>query len=128
MRFPSARTRITRRRNSFGHFESTHVVLVHGETSEMARLKEPWRRKLSRTGRDERVRAEELPIGGNSVSSEKVAKVAGSLASDCLPVEGQEVRGVLVAKDFGHLLVAPEDVRDQQLRTSVVTQRQFRAK
>ena len=104
-----------------------HVVLVHGETSEMARLKRALEAKAVADGKEMNVFA---PKNCQSVEiryrGEKVAKVAGSLASDCLPVEGQEVRGVLVAKDFGHLLVAPEDVRDHaRLRTSVVTQRQL---
>ena len=104
-----------------------HVVLVHGETTEMARLKRALEAKAVADGKEMNVFA---PKNCQSVEiryrGEKVAKVAGSLASDCLPVEGQEVRGVLVAKDFGHLLVAPEDVRDHaRLRTSVVTQRQL---
>ena len=104
-----------------------HVVLVHGETTEMARLKRALEAKAVADGKEMNVFA---PKNCQSVEiryrGEKVAKVAGSLASDCLPVERQEVRGVLVAKDFGHLLVAPEDVRDHaRLRTSVVTQRQL---
>ena len=104
-----------------------HVVLVHGETSEMARLKRALEAKAVADGKEMNVFA---PKNCQSVEiryrGEKVAKVVGSLAADCLPIEGQEVRGVLVAKDFGHLLVAPEDVRDHaRLRTSVVTQRQL---
>ncbi len=103
-----------------------HVVLVHGEAGEMGKLKRALEGKAAADGKKMQVyspkncQAVEIKHSGS-----KTAKVMGALAEHP-PKEGDRVRGLLVRKDFGHVLVAPRDLPEYtKLRTAAVTQRQM---
>lgn len=103
-----------------------HVVLVHGETGEMGRLKRALEGKAAADGKKMAVYA---PRNCQTVeithSGSKVAKVMGALAEHP-PQVGSHVRGLLVQKDFGHMLLAPSDLPAYtKLRTAAVSQRQM---
>ena len=103
-----------------------HVVLVHGEAGEMGRLKRALEGKAAADGKKMSVyspkncQAVEIKHSGS-----KVAKVIGALAEQPAAV-GSHVRGLLVQKDFGHMLLAPSDLPAYtKLRTAAVSQRQM---
>ena len=103
-----------------------HVVLVHGEAGEMGKLKRALEGKAAADGKQMSVyspkncQAVEIKHSGS-----KIAKVMGALAEHP-PQEGDRVRGLLVRKDFGNMLVAPRDLPEYtKLRTAAVTQRQM---
>ena len=103
-----------------------HVVLVHGEAGEMGKLKRALEGKAAADGKKMNVyspkncQAVEIKHSGS-----KTAKVMGALAEHP-PSEGDRVRGLLVRKDFGHMLVAPSDLPEYtKLRTAAVMQRQM---
>ena len=103
-----------------------HVVLVHGEAGEMGKLKRALEGKAAADGKKMSVYS---PKNCQAVeikhSSSKVAKVTGALAEHP-PAAGSHVRGLLVQKDFGHMLLAPGDLPTYtKLRTAAVTQRQM---
>jgi len=112
------------------HFLDTlappHVILVHGETGEMSRLKRALEAKAAADDKQMNVYT---PKNCQPVEivhkGESIAKLAGVLAERDV-VEGDHVQGVLVQKDFGTMLLAPEDVNNYtKLRTSLVMQRQL---
>ena len=103
-----------------------HVVLVHGEAGEMGKLKRALEGKAAADGKKMHVyspkncQAVEIKHSGS-----KTAKVLGALAENP-PAAGDRVRGLLVRKDFGHMLVAPGDLPEYtKLATAAVTQRQM---
>jgi cleavage and polyadenylation specificity factor subunit 3 len=103
-----------------------HVVLVHGEAGEMGKLKRALEGKAAADGKKMLVyspkncQAVEIKHSGS-----KVAKVIGALAENP-PSAGAHVRGLLVQKDFGHMLLAPSDLPTYtKLRTAAVSQRQM---
>jgi cleavage and polyadenylation specificity factor subunit 3 len=102
------------------------VVLVHGEAGEMGKLKRALEGKAAADGKKMHVyspkncQAVEIKHSGS-----KTAKVLGALAENP-PAAGDRVRGLLVRKDFGHMLVAPGDLPEYtKLATAAVTQRQM---
>jgi len=112
------------------HFLDTlappHVILVHGEAGEMSRLK---RALDAKAAADDKTMNVYTPKNCQPVEiihkGESIAKIAGVLAERDVE-EGDHVQGVLVQKDFGTMLLAPEDVNNYtKLRTSLVTQRQL---
>lgn len=103
-----------------------HVILVHGEAGEMGRLKRALDAKASADGKQMNVYT---PKNCQPVEiihkGERIAKITGLLAEREVE-EGDHVAGVLVQKDFGTMLLAPDDVNNYtKLRTSLVTQRQL---
>lgn len=103
-----------------------HVVLVHGEAGEMARLK---RALDAKAAADDKQMAVYTPKNCQSVEiihkGERIAKLTGLLAEREVE-EGDVLAGVLVEKDFGHMLIASDDVNNYtKLRTTTVTQRQL---
>ncbi|KAM9786390.1 cleavage and polyadenylation specificity factor subunit 3 [Syngnathus typhle] len=88
-----------------------HVILVHGEQNEMARLKAALIREYED---NEQVHIEvHNPRNTESVTlnfrGEKLAKVMGSLA-DQKCVQGQRVSGILVKKNFNYHILNPSDL------------------
>ena len=87
-----------------------HVVLVHGEAGEMGKLKRALEGKAAADGKKMMVYN---PKNCQAVeikhSQSKTARVVGRLALNP-PKEGDRVSGLLVQKDFGHMIVAPEDL------------------
>ncbi|XP_050372179.1 cleavage and polyadenylation specificity factor subunit 3-I [Argentina anserina] len=99
-----------------------NIILVHGESHEMARLKD----KLLTQFRDRSTRIL-TPKNCQSVemqfSSQKMAKAIGRIA-DRTPEVGEKVSGLLVKKGFSYQIMASEDLHVfSQLSTANVTQR-----
>ncbi|XP_065901282.1 cleavage and polyadenylation specificity factor subunit 3-like [Dysidea avara] len=102
-----------------------HIVLVHGEQNEMARLKAA----IIREYEDEEDVSMEVynPRNTQAVElyfrGEKMAKVMGSLAVQ-KPKEGHRVSGVLIKRGFNYHLVDPKDLANYtELATSTITER-----
>lgn len=104
-----------------------HVVLVHGEQNEMARLKAAVLREYEDSEESSieiynprNTQAVELYFRG-----EKMAKVMGSLAS-APPTDQHSVSGVLIKRGFNYHLIEPSDLASYtELATSSVKQRQM---
>lgn len=105
-----------------------HIILVHGEATNMGRLKSALLSKYSdRKGTENEVKIYnpkncvevELPF-----KSTKIARVNGQISAKP-PQDGQIVAGVLVEKDFNLSLLHVGDLREYSgLTTSVVTEKQ----
>uniref|UniRef100_A0A8C2FSW0 Cleavage and polyadenylation specific factor 3 n=1 Tax=Cyprinus carpio TaxID=7962 RepID=A0A8C2FSW0_CYPCA len=103
-----------------------HVILVHGEQNEMARLKAALIREYE--DNDEVHIEVHNPRNTEAVTlnfrGEKLAKVMGSLA-DKKCVQGQRVSGILVKKNFSYHILAPSDLSNYtDLAMSTVKQTQ----
>lgn len=106
------------------------IILVHGETNNMGRLKSALLSKYAPL----RNSPEEVKIYNprNCVDvslefrQQKVARMVGTLAtSNPNPVEGTLISGVLVEKDFALSLVTVQDLREYTgLNTSTIMERQ----
>eukprot|EP00912_Choanoflagellata_sp_UC4_P000830 UC4_evm1s509 len=103
-----------------------HVILVHGEPGMIGRLKEKMdREKLDRGMNFEIHSPSNTEPVDLTFRGEKMAKVIGTIAAED-PQFGQTLSGVLIQKSFDYHIVAPEDLGEYtDLKTSVVTQRQF---
>ncbi|KAK7904335.1 hypothetical protein WMY93_016942 [Mugilogobius chulae] len=103
-----------------------HVILVHGEQNEMARLKAALIREYED---NDQVHIEvHNPRNTEAVTlnfrGEKLAKVMGSLA-DQKCVQGQRVAGILVKKNFNYHILNPCDLSTYtELTVSTVKQSQ----
>uniref|UniRef100_A0A672IBD3 Cleavage and polyadenylation specific factor 3 n=1 Tax=Salarias fasciatus TaxID=181472 RepID=A0A672IBD3_SALFA len=103
-----------------------HVILVHGEQNEMARLKAALIREYED---NDQVHIEvHNPRNTEAVTlnfrGEKLAKVMGSLA-DKKCVQGQRVSGILVKKNFNYHILNPSDLSTYtELAMSTVKQTQ----
>uniref|UniRef100_A0A673MYN9 Pre-mRNA 3'-end-processing endonuclease polyadenylation factor C-term domain-containing protein n=1 Tax=Sinocyclocheilus rhinocerous TaxID=307959 RepID=A0A673MYN9_9TELE len=103
-----------------------HVILVHGEQNEMARLKAALIREYE--DNDEVHIEVHNPRNTEAVTlnfrGEKLAKVMGSLA-DKKCVQAQRVSGILVKKNFSYHILAPSDLSNYtDLAMSTVKQTQ----
>ncbi|XP_054597604.1 cleavage and polyadenylation specificity factor subunit 3 isoform X2 [Nothobranchius furzeri] len=103
-----------------------HVILVHGEQNEMARLKAALIREYED---NDQVHIEvHNPRNTEAVTlnfrGEKLAKVMGSLA-DKKCAQGQRVSGILVKKNFSYHILNPSDLSTYtELAMSTVKQTQ----
>uniref|UniRef100_A0A7M4EHD5 Cleavage and polyadenylation specificity factor subunit 3 n=1 Tax=Crocodylus porosus TaxID=8502 RepID=A0A7M4EHD5_CROPO len=88
-----------------------HVILVHGEQNEMARLKAALIREYE--DNDEVHIEVHNPRNTEAVTlnfrGEKLAKVMGSLA-DKKPEQGQRISGILVKRNFNYHILSPCDL------------------
>ncbi|KAK7692612.1 endoribonuclease ysh1 [Cerrena zonata] len=105
--------------------KAQHIVLVHGEQTNMGRLKAAMQDRYK--NRDEEVKIHSprnLEVLELTFRGERVAKAIGTLAAK--PPQANDVlSGLLVAKDYSYTLLDPRDLRDfAGLSTCVVTQRQ----
>uniref|UniRef100_A0A4W4F7V0 Cleavage and polyadenylation specific factor 3 n=1 Tax=Electrophorus electricus TaxID=8005 RepID=A0A4W4F7V0_ELEEL len=103
-----------------------HVILVHGEQNEMARLKAALIREYE--DNDEVHIEVHNPRNTEAVTlnfrGEKLAKVMGSLA-DKKCVQGQRVSGILVKRNFSYHILTPSDLSNYtDLAMSTVKQSQ----
>uniref|UniRef100_A0A672FDA5 Cleavage and polyadenylation specificity factor subunit 3-like n=1 Tax=Salarias fasciatus TaxID=181472 RepID=A0A672FDA5_SALFA len=103
-----------------------HVILVHGEQNEMARLKAALIREYE--DNDEVHIEVHNPKNTEAVTlnfrGEKLAKVMGSLA-DRKCAQGQRVSGILVKRNFNYHILTPSDLsKYTDLCMSTVTQTQ----
>lgn len=101
-----------------------NIVLVHGEATEMNRLKNALNREYES---EEHPPLIYNPINTHSVElhfrGEKMAKVIGSLAEEP-PKPGHHLSGVLVKRNFNYHLMDPKDmVKYTNLVMSTVSQR-----
>ena len=105
-----------------------HVVLVHGEATEMARLK----KALEQQAAAESVpRTVYMPKVTQPVliahKAQRAAKVVGRLAEKP-PQAGQALQGLLVTHGGSHTVMHPEDLsRFTKLQTGRIVQRQAMA-
>ncbi|NP_001088278.1 cleavage and polyadenylation specific factor 3 L homeolog [Xenopus laevis] len=103
-----------------------HVILVHGEQNEMARLKAALIREYED---NEEVDIEvHNPRNTEAVTlnfrGEKLAKVMGFLA-DKKPEQAQRISGILVKRNFNYHILCPSDLSSYtDLAMSTVTQKQ----
>jgi cleavage and polyadenylation specificity factor subunit 3 len=102
-----------------------HVVLVHGEASQMGRLRAALRDTYATRGQEINIHTprnlEPLTL---TFHSQAVAKAIGSLAQE-RPTHSAPVKGLLVAKDFSYTLLDPKDLRNfTGLSTSNIVQKQ----
>ncbi|XP_012679369.1 cleavage and polyadenylation specificity factor subunit 3 [Clupea harengus] len=103
-----------------------HVILVHGEQNEMARLKAALIREYE--DNDEVHIEVHNPRNTEAVTlnfrGEKLAKVMGCLA-DKKCAQGQRVSGILVKRNFSYHILAPSDLSNYtELAMSTVKQTQ----
>ncbi|XP_077147515.1 cleavage and polyadenylation specificity factor subunit 3 [Ranitomeya variabilis] len=103
-----------------------HVILVHGEQNEMARLKAALIREYE--DNDEVDIEVHNPRNTEAVTlnfrGEKLAKVMGLLA-DKKPEQSQRVSGILVKRNFNYHILSPSDLSSYtDLAMSTVTQTQ----
>ncbi|KAH3662360.1 hypothetical protein OGAPHI_005612 [Ogataea philodendri] len=104
------------------------IILVHGETNQMGRLKSALLSKYQKFKNTENEVKVYNPRNSSKLSLTfegiKVAKVMGQLAVE-LPKEHDIVNGVLVQKNFDLSLLKIDDLREfAGLTTTVVRQRQ----
>ena len=104
-----------------------HVILVHGEQSEMQKLKDALIRQYEdnvdyniQVYNPRNTQPVELYFRG-----EKSAKVIGKLATACAPHDDAEISGILVKRNFKYHIMAPEDLPSYtDLAISTIVQRQ----
>lgn len=104
-----------------------NVVLVHGEMTEMARLKGALEREYeAETQVDQKVKVfnpKNLETVTFHFRGEKMAKVMGSLAVE-RPKEGKVVSGILVKRNFNNHIISPAELsKYSELSVSTVQQR-----
>lgn len=104
-----------------------HIILVHGEQTEMQKLKDALIRQYEdnpdyniQIYNPKNTQPVELYFRG-----EKSAKVIGTLASNTLPKVDAEISGILVKRNFKYSVIAAEDLPNYtNLAISTVLQRQ----
>ncbi|KAL5523858.1 hypothetical protein ACEPAG_8031 [Sanghuangporus baumii] len=107
------------------HVKAQHVVLVHGDSAAMNRLRISLQQRFK--DREEEIKihtprnCETLKL---TFRGERVAKAIGTLAANP-PKPNSVLSGLLVSKDYSYTLLDPRDLRDfAGLSTCIVTQRQ----
>lgn len=102
-----------------------HVVLVHGEASQMGRLRAALRDSYATRGQEINIHTpKNLETLTLTFRTERVVKAIGSLAEQ-RATHGAPVQGLLVSKDFSYTLLDPKDLRDfTGLSTSSIVQKQ----
>jgi cleavage and polyadenylation specificity factor subunit 3 len=104
--------------------KAQHIVLVHGEATNMARLRGSLQGKYSDKS-DVKIHTprncEPLML---KFRAERLAKAIGSIA-DNPPKPGSTLSGLLVSKDFAYTILDPKDLAEfTGLSTSTIIQRQ----
>lgn len=101
-----------------------NIILVHGEATEMGRLKTKLLQHVFPDGQVKVMTPKNCQTVEMYFKGEKTAKAVGHLAEK-LPKEGDPVSGLLVRKGFNYQLMAAEDLQTYtQLSTGSVLQRQ----
>ncbi|GAV30508.1 hypothetical protein PMKS-004022 [Pichia membranifaciens] len=104
------------------------IVLVHGDSNPMGRLKSALLskyQKLRSTDKEIKIyNPKNSTVLSLEFKAQKVAKVVGQLAS-ALPEDGDQIKGILVQKNFDINLLTVDDVRAfTTLSTTVITLKQ----
>ncbi|WZN61983.1 subunit 3-I of mRNA cleavage and polyadenylation specificity factor [Chloropicon roscoffensis] len=102
------------------------IVLVHGEATEMGRMKSALQRRFENEGKSIEIFN---PKNCQTVSMEfkvdKEVRAVGKLADSVVLKDGERVSGLLVQKGFKHTLLDPKDLQTYtQLSAGTVTQKQ----
>ncbi|KAH8083771.1 beta-lactamase-like protein [Cristinia sonorae] len=102
-----------------------HIVLVHGEQTNMGRLRAAMQDRYKNRDEDIKIHTpRNLETLELTFRGERVAKAIGTLANKT-PQQNDILSGLLVAKDYSYTLLDPRDLRDfAGLMTTNVTQRQ----
>ncbi|CAG8723662.1 11430_t:CDS:10, partial [Acaulospora morrowiae] len=121
----SAHVDYTQNSKFIDEIKAPHVVLVHGESNSMARLKSALQSKYNE--REENIKIYS-PKNCETVKlhfrGEKLAKTIGKLAAK-YPIEQQLVSGIIVSKDFQFNIMDPVDLKDfSGISTSAIIQKQ----
>ncbi|KAJ7037811.1 beta-lactamase-like protein [Mycena alexandri] len=105
--------------------KAQHVVLVHGEQTNMSRLKAAMTARYRERKEDVKIHApRNLETLNLAFRGERVAKAIGTLANT-QPRPNDVLSGLLVSKDFSYTLLDPRDLKDfTGLSTCTMTQRQ----
>ncbi|KAJ1512661.1 hypothetical protein HMI54_015577, partial [Coelomomyces lativittatus] len=120
----SAHVDFTQNREFIENVNPNHLILVHGETNMVNRLKTAL---LGLWGDRDTTTLIHAPKNAESVAlhfkGEKYAKALGSLAH---LKDGQVVQGILVSKDFEYHLVTVQEVTEfTDLPVSLIRQKQY---
>mmetsp|Transcript_68090 Transcript_68090/g.215416 ORF Transcript_68090/g.215416 Transcript_68090/m.215416 type:complete len:543 (+) Transcript_68090:230-1858(+) len=121
----SAHADYTQTSDFLSQLSPPNVVLVHGEATEMGRLKAALQHKFDSEGRTiQLLNPKNTQTVQMRFKGDKAARAVGRLAAEP-PRAGGRVSGLLVKKGFGHRLLAPEDLASYTtLQTGSVVQRQ----
>ncbi|CAG8479359.1 5568_t:CDS:10 [Paraglomus occultum] len=121
----SAHVDYTQNSQFIDEVKAPHVVLVHGETNAMGRLKSALKSKYAE--REENINIytpKNCEIVKLHFRGEKMAKTIGTLASK-YPTENQIVTGILVSKDFQFNIISASDLKEfSGIATSSILQKQ----
>ncbi|CAG8564415.1 6935_t:CDS:10 [Paraglomus brasilianum] len=121
----SAHVDYTQNSQFIDEVKAPHVVLVHGETNAMGRLKSALKSRYAE--REENINIytpKNCEIVKLHFRGEKMAKTIGTLASK-YPTENQIVTGILVSKDFQFNIISASDLREfSGIATSSILQKQ----
>ncbi|KAL9451576.1 hypothetical protein AB3S75_013188 [Citrus x aurantiifolia] len=99
-----------------------NIILVHGESHEMGRLKTKLMTELADCN-TKIITPKNCQSVEMYFNSEKMAKTIGRLA-EIMPEVGETVSGILVKKGFTYQIMAPDDLHIfSQLSTANITQR-----
>lgn len=104
------------------------IVLVHGDSNPMGRLKSALLskyQKLRSTDKEIKIyNPKNSTVLSLEFKAQKIAKVVGQLAT-ALPEDGEQIKGILVQKNFDINLLTVDDVRAfTNLSTTVITLKQ----
>ncbi|CCG84330.1 protein of unknown function [Taphrina deformans PYCC 5710] len=112
--------------------DARHVILVHGEQTNMGKLKSALLSKYSALKGTDDEKFIWNPKNCDTLDLEfkstKIAKIVGSLAQQTLVATGMQkglVSGILVQKDFEYKLMAATDLKEEaSIGTTILKQRQ----
>lgn len=112
--------------------DARHIILVHGEQTNMGKLKSALLSKYASLKGTEQEKSIWNPKNCDTLDlqfkSTKLAKLVGNLARQSLEVVGPQrglVSGILVQKDFEYKLMAPSDLKEEAgIGTTTLKQRQ----
>ncbi|CAG8436318.1 3039_t:CDS:10 [Diversispora eburnea] len=121
----SAHVDYTQNSKFIDEIKAPHVVLVHGESNSMARLKSALQSKYSEHEENIKIYS---PKNCETVRlhfrGEKLAKTIGKLAAR-YPIEHQIVSGIIVSKDFQFNIMDSNDLKEfSGISTSAIIQKQ----
>lgn len=102
-----------------------HLILVHGEANNMARLRAALKTKYAERKDDIQIYTpRNVEVVKLKFRGERMARALGTLAAKA-PAASEPFSGLLVSKDFTYTLLSPKDLKDfTGLTTSVIMQRQ----
>lgn len=93
-----------------GELLPPHVILVHGDGNEMARLKYNLQRKFAETTSMQISTPKNCQTVELEFRAQKIAKTVGSLASQGRLSDGGLLSGLIVRKDFNYHIMAANDL------------------